>query len=395
MEENKEQKPPQHEPVEERKASKEDKEKTENPPAAVEKPAKTSYGRKKRKPKITIGVREPIRKTIYDILLENLKFSGRKTFIHRLIYAGIHTFPIEQNCKFDTATPITKFFRNIINKTNNSVYVLEKMTGFLVYYDMHFIHLVEGDEDALGIHLRLLYESEDFDKIEKLKLFAVVNHIHARMMTDWLFYYGTPRKCVATIDISTGEDLAMVLYICIQKVLKLIIQISSQMSQSDILVDPSSLRIRGSDTENVPRASRSSITVTASNIHNRNNPMKGLLPEVEQLDILLPSEWIPELVEYKNSYGRYVVRASYKDQVWPIPSDFIPYDIFDTGYRMVIEFPKSGTKKEHVARRKSEQPPEDDGKNRKQAELEEEEKEDEEEDDEEEDDDLDEKEFTK
>ncbi|CAH1112622.1 unnamed protein product [Psylliodes chrysocephalus] len=332
-------------PVEDEEKPKKEEEKQ------PEKKERKSFGRIKRRPKIVISVREPRRKSSYDVLMDNLKVAGRKTFLHRIVYGGIHNFPIE-NHKFDAINPITNFFKSIIHKTNNANYCFEKLTGFLMYYDCHFIHVVEGDEDALGIHLQFIYEPDSRKNFENLKLFSILNHINDRLTSDWSFYYGIPRQCVTTLDTHASlRDIASVLYVCILKVFKLIMEIASQRigSNPDVLVDPSTYKLLEREKEKEKdRASQESNPVRVrSSIQSLNptrivlNPLKGFLPEIEQLDFLLECDFPPNLEEYKMAYGVFVIKKSYKENVWPIPSDFIPYDVFDTQYQLVMEFPKS------------------------------------------------------
>ncbi|KAF7273732.1 hypothetical protein GWI33_013572 [Rhynchophorus ferrugineus] len=64
------------------------------------------------------------------------------------------------------------------------------------------------------------------------------------------------------------------------------------------------------------------------------------LPEYELLDFAIKSNFTMPLSDYYNLYGVVPMRDIYKDRVWPVPHDFIPYDIFETPFDCLVEFPR-------------------------------------------------------
>lgn len=95
---------------------------------------------------------EPQRQSLYQTLQNNLKafdrvslklktgnqtnakLSSKATFLHRIIYVGEH--------KFESYEQAKDVFYGTIKKCNEA-YCIEKLSGFLLYYNRFFIHVVE------------------------------------------------------------------------------------------------------------------------------------------------------------------------------------------------------------------------------------------------------------
>ncbi|CAG9861973.1 unnamed protein product [Phyllotreta striolata] len=253
------------------------------------------------------GVKEPIRKTMYDVLVENLELVGRKTFIHRIIYCGLHYFSNSSEKKLED------FFQKIVEEVNTKCLIIEKLSGFLFYHDKYFVHLLEGDEDAIGQHLKLLYRSQDFGKFGKLKLLVSLHHINNRLINDWKFYNAEPRKSSSNFNANSVTDIAKITFDCVKKFSDL----------SVAFVETTSNTEREIEVE----------------IIDKIDPLLPLLPEIEQLELLINGEFPMDLDEYRKSYGTLFSYQLHTDKIWPLPEDLVPYDVFETAPQTAIKFP--------------------------------------------------------
>ncbi|KAJ8956420.1 hypothetical protein NQ314_006748 [Rhamnusium bicolor] len=71
------------------------------------------------------------------------------------------------------------------------------------------------------------------------------------------------------------------------------------------------------------------------------DPYRATLPEYEVVNFIINSSFTQSLRSYYELYGEVPQREIYKDRVWPIPSDFIPYDVFSKPYDSIVELPKA------------------------------------------------------
>ncbi|KAJ8956419.1 hypothetical protein NQ314_006747 [Rhamnusium bicolor] len=185
-----------------------------------------NYPKRRQKKDLHVeGVPEPVRETIYDIVLKNFKLAGRVPQYDKPLTNRSH-FCTELFIWENILPPretISQMFQNIINKVNDE-YCLEKLTGFLLIYTKCFIHIVEGDEDSVNKHLRLLLDNEMYMKyLGTLKLLICVHHINQRFQNKWTSYNGTPSKLLEEINVNSSlQDTGRHIYNCIKKMYNLI-----------------------------------------------------------------------------------------------------------------------------------------------------------------------------
>ncbi|XP_030746643.1 uncharacterized protein LOC115875356 [Sitophilus oryzae] len=302
---------------------------------------KVNYPQKKPKLKLEdLGdVKEPERHSMYQVLMDNLKIAKRNTYLHRIIYIGEHKFPC-----FDDASAV---FQQIINKCNET-YCIEKLSGFFLYYSQYFVHMVEGDEDNLNKHLKYLLDvaAEHAPYLGNMKLLIHISHINQRFIDGWMSYTSKPAKLLEKLDIEADlQYSARFIYNFIKKIYFL----CSNYADDQTKIDEREKSMQSvSASSNITNDSPSliyheaSIQMSMSQLTGRSTQKEYImyLPEYELLDFAIKTSFTMPLREYSSMYGVVPMRDIYKDRVWPVPHDFIPYDIFEQPYTCMTELPK-------------------------------------------------------
>ncbi|XP_050305255.1 uncharacterized protein LOC126742573 [Anthonomus grandis grandis] len=293
-------------------------------------------------------VGEPERVSQYEILMENLKIANRVTFLHRIIYVGQHTFMNYQECR--------NIFSEIISKCNET-YCMEKLTGFLLYYREYFVHMVEGDEDNVNKHLKYLLDknANHYKNLKALKLLIHISNINQRFSDGWQPFTGIPSKLLEKLDVESLDvdfrQSSRYVYNCIKKLYSLIGSYCEDMANRNVENEKVKVSFSvntedysGSGSENLS-SSQILRNLSSSNQGDENvdvslKEYKLFLPEYELLEFVINSKFTMSLHSYYGLYGVVPMREIYKDKVWPVPSSFIPYDVFEKPYECPIELPK-------------------------------------------------------
>ncbi|XP_056643649.1 uncharacterized protein LOC130449707 [Diorhabda sublineata] len=169
----------------------------------------------------------------------------------------------------------------------------------------------------------------------------MIAHINRRLINDWGYYYGIPPTLSETAA-KSEMSLTQITINCVLKIYNLVNQIVNEYDGT------SKLR---SDRLNVSSKTHESPDLTLS-FHgigigtgklcrlNKNNNFGCFLPEIELLDTILESNRTISLMEYFHNSRRVPQRNLEKDNVWPVPTDFIPFDVFDKVYDTITVLPK-------------------------------------------------------
>nr|CAI5833950.1 unnamed protein product [Callosobruchus analis] len=268
--------------------------------------------------KLRFGVSEPVRKTLYDIFMENLQTLNRVTFIHRVIYAGKH--------KSSTQLPI--IFKTIINGVNNEYY-RERLTGFLLIYSTFFIHVVEGSEDAILKHLSILLESPDHsDCVGETKLLIQISNVLKRLSPESITYHGVPSRTLTPLyEIANMTNTAQTLYKCLRQTYELIKAfIRSKYELNGLRKSPVSHESRSDKKARNANISPSNNAIPSTSVQDKDQYMQNL-PEMELIEALIESPYTQKLESYYELL---------------LDCDLIPYDIFSTTFDNVTELVRHG-----------------------------------------------------
>ncbi|XP_050507444.1 uncharacterized protein LOC114340864 [Diabrotica virgifera virgifera] len=302
-----------------------------------------------------VGTPEPRRTTMYDVVLDNFKLASRRTFLHRVIYIGEHNFI--------TPDLLTSVFSETVNKANRNDRLIEKITGLLIRYPKHFIHLLEGDEDVIYSQIGYLLITKAYKKyLGNMKLVTNISHVHSRYANDWLSVSGLTPHLLESLDPDAPIDIyghyTIILVTKIYKVLKRINKtlcgsicdgtiesghsehsLKSSVEQESSYTNQSTRLSIGMSS--LYKASISAITSLSGFRSAYYEPLLLRLPELELVNFILGSNYVMNIVDYFNLYGVVPQRDIYKDKIWPIAADFIPYDVFSPIFNMPTSFPKT------------------------------------------------------
>ncbi|XP_066151884.1 uncharacterized protein [Euwallacea fornicatus] len=219
-----------------------------------------------------------------------------------------------------------------------------------------------GDEDNLNKHLGLLLDESGhhYESLGVIKLLIHVSNINQRFLEDWIAYTGAPCKFHEKIDINADVQISgKWIYNCIKKLYSLIgtfgeyllttegagastaSKISLEASNTMVKSQEYSSKFHSSFSYNNPNSDPTGRSIYAK---TREREFENFLPEYELLDFVINSSFTLFLQDYFQLYGIIPMRDIYKDKVWPVPHDFIPYDIFEKPYDCAIELPKNLSK---------------------------------------------------
>nr|CAI5823204.1 unnamed protein product [Callosobruchus analis] len=300
-----------------------------------------------------VSVNEPVRRMLFDKVVENLKLLERVTHLHRIVYIGEHS----------SAPELSSMIVSTVTSMENQSNAPDKLTGFLLIYQKFFLHMVEGTEDKINEHVGIILRKYGTTKeLRNMKLLIQVSHVLKRLCPEWMSYSGVPPKLLTPLEEDPNmEETARRLYICLRQTYVLISTFvkdnteggergskNSRESDKQSMLSQKGSLSHGSFFGEIPRSSsqNSSVRESRSNSLNRSNlsslgmfkdPYWQHLPEIEMLDALIRSEYTVSLNEFYAKYMFVPQKDVYKDRVWPVPGDFIPFDVFERPYECATE----------------------------------------------------------
>ncbi|XP_045477794.1 testis-expressed protein 47 [Harmonia axyridis] len=281
----------------------------------------------RRKSQVAIGIPEPFRDSLLDILHDNLEQAKKNIYVNRIIYLGEHSFDTEAE------EGVSDVFREIV-KEINSGYNDEILTGIFLHYKKYFVHMLEGSEDTIMKHFHLLMETDVYHKFAKMKLVLLVNHINQRFVIEWMDIPGKPATLLEKIDPDSDmEKSGRYIFNCVQKVYQLCREIREIKTRNDN-DDDSTIDFRAKPVEPTTGSLDSTLYEEV---------LKAFYPEINLLQFLVQTRFLRNLEDYINIYGCPVVPDTYQDEVWPIPSTMVPYTIFEKPKELCVDLPTHKT----------------------------------------------------
>lgn len=114
--------------------------------------------------------------TLFEHVQNNLLCNGRQTYYQRIIYVASHKNSASLSVCSDR---LKLFLLNLINTINKDS-TDDKLTGLLLTYDTHSIHMLEGPEDCMAKYFGCF--RDEMDKFFKnTKIVLVYNNINQVM----------------------------------------------------------------------------------------------------------------------------------------------------------------------------------------------------------------------
>ncbi|KAL0127824.1 hypothetical protein PUN28_003217 [Cardiocondyla obscurior] len=239
---------------------------------------------------------EPVRKSVFDVVQYNLRATDCKTYITRVVYFGEYRGSREA---------LQKRMEDIIQDLRVD-YDDMLITGLLLVYPTHYIHVLEAWEDIIYKHYELVYATDgDECKFGKAIPLPSYHHVHQRFFSDWWHVYATPPTLMGTPEARTLDDVLKQVSNCLIKVYTLCECIANAMREKSI------------DAQDALR--------------NLEDKAGRYLPERTVLEFLLnvSAPALKTVVEYLQMYSDASPNALWDDNnVWPPPCDVTPRDVF-------------------------------------------------------------------
>ncbi|XP_018329194.1 uncharacterized protein LOC108739680 [Agrilus planipennis] len=266
---------------------------------------------------------EPKRESVYEILQINLKRADRRTFVHRTIVVGEHSFGV------NWTWGVEEVFRSIITEINEA-YTDENLTGLLICYPSFFCHLVEGSEEALIEYISTLFKKYD-NQLGSVKFLAPFHHIYKRAIDKWITVKGNPPRLLNKIeddcDISETCHHALV---CMKKLFKLCNLIKCYVPSS-----PTNMSLSGrsstDDSQDIvshslllPRSSASVATMSVGDVGGHSfetSKWRILLPEINVLTFFLQSPFLRDVREKISILDTIAPLDIPEDLTWPMAAE--------------------------------------------------------------------------
>ncbi|XP_077980300.1 testis-expressed protein 47-like isoform X2 [Glandiceps talaboti] len=123
---------------------------------------------------------ESARLNLLEVIEDRNRALNKKALLHRLVY--IAKLGTELNDKRDLGTYYDRQFKQWQNQFQG-----EGVTGMLLVYPNHYVHLVESSQEVLTALIRDLGEMEEREEamITQSKLLVVSGNIPARLFSQW------------------------------------------------------------------------------------------------------------------------------------------------------------------------------------------------------------------
>ncbi|XP_026464445.1 testis-expressed protein 47-like [Ctenocephalides felis] len=237
------------------------------------------------------------RRSLYNVVLENLTEAQRNTPLHRMFYAAEHFLT-------DDRKKLKELVEETIDAFNRG-YNDDVLTGLFLHYENHFVHMVEGSEEGITKHLELLMKTnEKSEFIGKAKILMFYHHITQRFFPRWISVAGRPPTLIAKPNPSCDTE---------------------QLGNHVLTVFSKMYNLAGYFRECLEKSAEE----LRDAISTVSEKCSSFLPEIVLIEFLLDHDDIPELREHAGLYKIIDFPKSFEESVWPIPTDFVPYNVFE------------------------------------------------------------------
>lgn len=131
---------------------------------------------------------------LLDVVQERSRSLNKKALIHRMLVVG--RLVQAQQCQQELAD----FFDQLVKKYSGPLQI-EAVSGLFLIYASHFVHLLEGPEQALMEFLTSLSDIEkQEDMVGSSKVVLIVNDVPTRLFSLWNY------RCVNIASLRMDES---------------------------------------------------------------------------------------------------------------------------------------------------------------------------------------------
>lgn len=237
------------------------------------------------------SVVEAHRTSLLEVIEDKNRTLNKKNLIHRMVYIG------KLNNDIEDRTEIGNYYERLLKNLQNN-FVTEPVTGLLLVYLKHLVHVVEASSDTF---LEIMKDIEKIQKnsdgfLEEAKILVISHDINSRLYQQWNF---------RTLDIQAAR------------------MESYETSEADrVIMDLLSQLLKlGHKLAITPKIS---LKQTLDSLHDK---YPDLLPQQAHLNYLMEENddcmILPE--EYIDMYREPFDVTLESEMVWPLPTKLFPY----------------------------------------------------------------------
>jgi len=223
---------------------------------------------------------------LLDIVLERARNLSKKSLIHCLVYIG-RLNSEQSNSQQAVADFHERFFKGFAGQ-----FQVETITGLLLLYPGHFIHVVEGPENVLKELTNGLCDKTSTFMMKDVKLLVYRNDAPSRLFTQWSFR--VLNLISVRMDESKNQDT---LETKVTEAINLILKLSRELSK-------------------FPKSQ------LKTNLDQLASKFSTLLPPQDLIENLIKSKELSFLDQYQKKSLQPTEVTLDNELVWPIQSDF-------------------------------------------------------------------------
>ena len=223
------------------------------------------------------------RLNLLDIVLERSRNLSKKALVHCLVYVGRLN-----NEKSNSQQAVADFHEQFFKSLGGGQFQLETITGLLLLYPGHFVHVVEGPENVLRDLINGVCEKGSDLIMKDVKLLVYRNDAPARMFSQWSFR--VLNLISVRMDESKNQDT---LETKVTEAINLILKLAKELSQF-------------------------SKTQLKTNLDQLTSKYSSMLPPQDLLESLVKSKDLPLINQYQKKSAQPLQITLDSELVWPI-----------------------------------------------------------------------------
>ncbi|XP_054288806.1 uncharacterized protein LOC129004302 [Macrosteles quadrilineatus] len=253
--------------------------------------------------------------SLLDILNENLKKTGRKSYLHRVVYV----FDYNKLNIDGKEINMEEEMRNLMTGLNEADG--EPVTGLLLLYDKYGVNMLEGSEESIFRHFQEMVDSHVIGQcVPRIKILLFVTHIAQRILSYWSIFKAQPQTLLERLDVSNVEETS-------RRIKMIVVKLYNLWNH---------LRFH---TMGAMRQ------MTMDHLTDR---MTTNLPETARLEFVLSTPALKDLRMFVETHRTVQQPRMYQETVWPPAKEFIPFTIFKPeNYRLKTSTESRTTSKEN------------------------------------------------
>ena len=226
------------------------------------------------------------RLNLLDIILERTRALNKKSLVHYLIYIG------RLNREQSNSQQAVADFHERLLKNYTGQFQIETITGLLLIYPGHFIHVVEGPENLLKDLVYGVNERISGNFMKEVKLLVYRNDAPTRLFSQWSSR--VLNLISVRMDESKNQDA---LEVKVTEAINLIMKLAQNLSR-------------------IPKSQ------IKANLDQLASKFSTALPPQDLIESLIKYKELPLLSKYQRKNLQPTKVTLDSELVWPLQKDF-------------------------------------------------------------------------